>query len=188
MNGPWIGLLSAADLAGLFVQFLLMSLMAVGGASAVLSEMHRYVSLEHGWLTDAQFTASVAVAQAAPGPNVLIAAVVGYNVGGLAGALAALLGMLLPSTTLALAAMRWADANRHTRVVKALLDGLAPMTIGLVLAGGWVLAEPARAEAAHGRWGTVVLIAAAVVAMLRTRLNPVVLIAAGALAGGLGLA
>ena len=67
--------LSAADLLGLFAHFLVLSLLAVGGAITTAPDMHRYVVAEHGWITDAQFSASVAIAQAAPGPNVLFVAV-----------------------------------------------------------------------------------------------------------------
>ncbi|HWI11861.1 MAG TPA: chromate transporter, partial [Burkholderiaceae bacterium] len=72
----------AADLLGLFLHFLVLSLLAVGGAITTVPDMHRYIVAEHHWLTDAQFTASIAIAQAAPGPNVLFVAVLGWNVAG----------------------------------------------------------------------------------------------------------
>ncbi|TNY02958.1 chromate transporter, partial [Escherichia coli] len=67
------------------------------------------------WLSDSEFTASIALAQAAPGPNILFVAVLGYNVAGLAGAAASMAGILLPSTVLTLTATRWARANREHR-------------------------------------------------------------------------
>ena len=72
--------------------------------------MHRYLVVEHGWITDAQFTASIAIAQAAPGPNVLFVAVLGWNVAGPLGMLATMAGILLPSTALTLFATRWGHA------------------------------------------------------------------------------
>ena len=133
---------TAADLLGLFAHFLLLSLLAVGGAITTAPDMHRYIVDEHHWITDAQFTASVALAQAAPGPNVLFVAVLGWNVAGPLGAFATMVGILLPSTTLSLYASRWGTARRETRGVRAFTAGLTPLTIGLLLATGWILAEP----------------------------------------------
>ena len=99
--------MSAADLIGLFGHCLMLSLLAVGGAITTAPDMHRYLVIEHGWLNDAQFTTSVALAQAAPGPNLLFIAVLGWNVGGPLGALATMVGILLPSTLLTLAVTRW---------------------------------------------------------------------------------
>ncbi|MBN8510098.1 MAG: chromate transporter, partial [Burkholderiales bacterium] len=138
---------------------------------------------EEGWLSDAQFTASVALAQAAPGPNLLFVAVIGFNVAGLAGVVATLGGSLLPSATLALAAARWGEARRESRAVRAFTQGLAPLTLGLLLATGWVLTEPVR-----GSIGAMLLVPLTVIALLKLNLSPVWLVAAGALAGAFGLA
>jgi chromate transporter len=175
------GGLSPADLGALALHFTLLSLLAVGGAITTAPDMHRFVVGERGWLSDAGFTASVALAQAAPGPNVLFVAVIGWNVGGLAGVAATLFGTLLPSTTLALWASRWGAARARSRGVRAFTAGMAPLTIGLLLASGWVLAEPAR-----GHLGAWALIALTVVAMLRTKASPIWLVLAGAVVGGLG--
>jgi hypothetical protein len=74
--------LSGADLLGMFAHFLVLSLLAIGGAITTAPDMHRYVVDEHHWISDAQFSASIAIAQAAPGPNVLFVAVIGWNVAG----------------------------------------------------------------------------------------------------------
>lgn len=175
--------LSAGDLWLLFAQFLLLSLLAVGGAISTAPEMHRFVVSEHHWINDAQFTASVAIAQAAPGPNVLFVAVIGWNVAGPLGALATMIGILLPSTVLSLWATRWSHARRETRGVRAFTTGMAPLTIGLLLATGWVLAGPAA-----GHVGSMVLVGATVITMLRTKLSPIWVVAAGAVAGAIGWA
>src|SRR5690606_24792164 len=96
--------MSVADLLDLFVRFLMLSLLSVGGAISTAPEMHRFLVLEHGWLDDAGFSTSIAIAQAAPGPNLLFVAVLGYQVAGLIGAAVTLIGMLLPSaiTTVAI--------------------------------------------------------------------------------------
>src|SRR5690606_42155898 len=90
--------LPASDLLELFLRFLTLSLLSIGGAMSTAPEMHRYLVVERGWMSDADFTTSVALAQAAPGPNVLFVPVLGFPAPGLAGATAALLGILLPST------------------------------------------------------------------------------------------
>jgi chromate transporter len=173
--------LGTPELLALFAHFLVLSLLAVGGAITTAPDMHRYLVTDQRWITDSQFTASVALAQAAPGPNVLFVAVLGWNVAGPLGAMATLLGIMLPSTTLALWAARWGAKRRHTLAVRAFTAGLAPLTIGLLLATGWVLTDPVR-----GHWELLALVAVTVVVMLRSAASPVWMVAAGMLAGAFG--
>lgn len=182
--------LPAGDLLALFLHFLTLSLLSIGGAISTAPDMHRYLVTERGWLDDAAFTTGIALAQAAPGPNVLFVPVLGYQVAGLAGALAALLGILLPSTLLSLGASRWSNRRRDTPLVRAFNAGVAPVTVGLMFATGWILALPFIGEHApgNGRLGALALIAATVVVTLRTRLAPIWMIAVGAAAGALGWA
>ena len=177
--------LGASDLTGLFTHFLVLSLLAVGGAITTVPDMHRYIVAEQHWLTDTQFTASIAIAQAAPGPNVLFVAVLGWNVAGPLGTLATMLGILLPSTALSLWATRWGTQRRETPGVRAFTTGLAPLTIGLLLSTGWVLGEPYLLNPAH-RWGALALIVVSVLVMLRTRLSPIWLVLLGSVAGAVG--
>ena len=65
----------------LFLHFASLSLLAVGGAITTAPDMHRYLVSEQGWLSEAQFTSSIALSQAAPGPNVLFVALLGWNLG-----------------------------------------------------------------------------------------------------------
>jgi len=175
--------LDAGVLGSLFLHFGMLSLLAVGGAITTAPDMQRYVVGEQGWLSDAQFTTSVAIAQAAPGPNVLFVAVVGWNIAGLAGVAATLSGSLLPSATLALAAARFGDERRASRGMRAFTAGMAPLTLGLLLATGWILTEPVR----HSL-GAMLLVPFTAVMLLKTRISPIWLVAAGAVAGALGLA
>jgi len=172
---------TSADWWALFSHFLAMSVLAIGGALAVAPEIHRYIVDQRGWVDDTQFSAAIALAQAAPGPNLLFVPVLGHAIAGLPGAFVALLGILLPSTTLALAASRWGERRRDTRGVRAFVAGMAPVTIGLLLSAGTVLVQPYARTA-----GTWALMAAAVVLSVRTRINPVWLIAGGAAAGAAG--
>jgi len=169
------------DLLALFIHCATLSLLAIGGAIATVPDLQRFVVAEHGWLGAEAFTASVALAQAAPGPNLLFVAVVGFNVAGLTGALVAMAGMLLPSTVLTLTITRWGFRRRDSRGVKAFVAGMAPITLGLLLATGWLLAEPVVQRPV-----AVALIAGTVLLMWRTRLSPLWLLAAGAAAGAAG--
>ncbi|RZJ07643.1 MAG: chromate transporter [Rubrivivax sp.] len=176
---------TAPDLLSLFLHFLTLSLLSIGGAISTVPEMHRFLVDKTGWLTDAGFTSSIALAQAAPGPNVLFVAVLGFNVAGLAGATAAMAGIMLPSTVLTLTATRWMRANRGHVGLRAFSAGLMPVTLGLVIATGWLLALPFVREEAH-RWGALMLVAGTVVLTLKTRLNLVWMVLAGGVVGALG--
>jgi chromate transporter len=173
--------LGLGEWLGLFAQFLMLSMLAVGGAMATAPDMHRYMVVEHGWLSDAQFTSSIAIAQAAPGPNLLFVAVLGWNVAGVAGTLATMLGILIPSTTLAITATRWGSQRRDSRGVRAFTAGMAPLTLGLLLATGYVLTEPSRHSA-----GALALVAITVLAVGRFNVSPIWMVALGALVGALG--
>jgi chromate transporter len=177
--------LSGADLLGLFAHFLVLSLLAIGGAITTAPDMHRYVVAEHHWISDAQFTASIAIAQAAPGPNVLFVAVIGWNVAGPLGALATMSGTLLPSTALTLVASRWGARRSETRGVRAFTTGLTPLTIGLLVATGWLLARPYVGNDLRA-FGAIGLIVVSIVVMLRTRISPMWLVGLGAAVGALG--
>jgi chromate transporter len=172
---------TSADWLPLFAHFLSMSMLAIGGALATTPEIHRYLVEQRGWLSDTQFSASVALAQAAPGPNLLFVPVLGHAIAGLPGAAVALAGMLIPSTTLALFASRWGRKRRETRGVRAFVAGMAPVTIGLLAAAGTVLAVPLAAQPTA--W---VLVAATVALSVKTKISPVWLIAIGAVVGAAG--
>ena len=170
---------TGSDWGGVLAQFLMLSLLSIGGAISTAPEMHRYLVDQHHWLTDGQFSAMVAIAQAAPGPNLLFVAVLGWGIGGAFGMGVTMLGILLPSTTLTLAAARWGESRRHTRGVQAFVTGLAPLTVGLVLSTGFLLGKPAYASP----WLVATMIVTVVVCV-RTKVSPLWLIAAGGLVGG----
>ncbi|RYF55076.1 MAG: chromate transporter, partial [Comamonadaceae bacterium] len=144
------------DWLALLAQFMLLSLISVSGAITTVPDMHRFLVDEKQWLTAAQLNSSVAIAQAAPGPNVLFVGLMGWNVGlnagggigagpqawalGLLGLATTMVGILLPSSTLTYLATRWAHRNRTRRDVRAFKLGMAPVVVGLLIATGWVLA------------------------------------------------
>ncbi|MGE5451790.1 MAG: chromate transporter [Acidobacteriota bacterium] len=164
----------------LFAHFFALSLMSIGGAITLVPDMHRRLVLTDHLLSDADFTSAIALAQAAPGPNVLFVALMGWYSSGVGGALASMLGIMIPSTTLALAASRWVAKRRHWLGVQSFQNGMVPVTVGLLLATGWLLMPPIESPRA---W-----LASAAVALLvwRTQVRLIWLVLAGALLGGLG--
>ncbi len=170
----------AADWLSLFGHFLMLSLLSIGGAITVASDMHRVLADQMGLITDAQFSASIAIAQASPGPNVLFVAVMGYQAAGILGALTTLTGIMLPSTTLALVAARWGHARRHWLSIQAFKAGMAPLVVGLLLSTGWILTTSIEG------WLHLPLTVVAALLVWRTRLHLLVLISVGALVGALG--
>lgn len=165
----------------LFQHFLALSLMSIGGAITLVSDMHRRLVTDAGLLTDENFTAAIALAQAAPGPNVLFVGLIGWYSAGLGGALSSLVGIMIPSSTLALTASRWVASRRDWLGVQAFQSGMTPVTIGLLLATGWLLAPSAGQHPAA-------LLLSAVVALLvwRTKVPLIALVALGAVLGALG--
>lgn len=166
----------------LFLEFALLSFVAFGGATALLPEMHRVVVDNHHWLDDTTFTHLYAIAQAAPGPNVLVVTLIGWEVAGLLGAFAATLAMCLPMSILIyLLIDRW-EGFSGKRWQKAVSLGVAPLAVGLVFSGATLIARSAGLG-----WAAWVLVAATVVANLRTKLHPLWFIGVGAALGLLGL-
>jgi chromate transporter len=135
--------MSEATLSSIFLRFAGISLLAVGGATAALPEAQRQIVGELGWMTNAQFAETFAIAQTSPGPNVIVFSLFGWRLAGIAGLIAATLGILGPSSLLAFAAaraMRQAgEAVWLTRLKKALI----PLAIGLMAANGYLLARGA---------------------------------------------
>jgi chromate transporter len=155
-----------------------LSLLAVGGVNSTLPAIAREVVDERHWMTARQFSQLFAIAQSAPGPNMLVCVLVGARVAGVAGGVVAGLAMVLPAGVLVMLVsgvwQRFAQA-RWRRVVQA---AILPITAGLVLAAAAVLVKAADTSVMLG------LVSAAVTALnLRTRLHPLWLLAGGAALG-----
>ena len=170
----------ASVLLGLFGHFVLLSLLSIGGAITVAPDMHRWLVLDQHLITDPQFTSAIAIAQAAPGPNVMFVPLLGYQAAGLPGAACALFGIMLPSATLALLATRWGHARSDWRAVRAFKAGMAPLTLALIAATGWLLSAP------WPEWRSLLVTVVAALLVWRTRLHLLWLIGAGALLGMAG--
>jgi chromate transporter len=182
------------------LHFVALSLLSVGGAITTVPEMHRFLVSQQAWLSDSQFSSSIALAQAAPGPNLLFVAVLGWTVGmnaaggpsagpwafGLASACVcvAMMGILLPSTTLTFFAARWGQKNRNRPTVRAFKLGMAPIVVALLVSTGWILGS------AHGSVrdapGAYVLTAASAFIVWQGRIHLLWMLGAGAMAGLMG--
>ncbi len=185
--------LSFTDWLNLFGHYMLLSLLSIGGAISTTSEMHRFLVEEHHWLTQSQFNDSIAIAQAAPGPNVLFVALMGWNVGlnagsytaAVAGVVVTMLGIMIPSTTLTYLAARWGHRNRELLGVRAFKQGMAPVVVGLMVSVGIILGSANSTWATD--WPLWLLSVAAGVVIWRTRLHLLWLLGAGAALGWYGL-
>ena len=181
--------LSLDDWCTLFLKYLTLSLMSIGGAISTTAEMHRFLVEQHQWLTQPQFNASIALAQAAPGPNVLFVALMGWQVGLNAGSIAAalagvtvtMIGIMLPSATITYLAAQWGHRNRNKLSVRAFKQGMVPVVIALLLSTGWLLAGADLPVA--NNWRLWMLSAFCAIVIWRTKLHLLWLLGLGAVLG-----
>ena len=193
--------LTPFDWFDLFLHYAALSLLSVGGAITTAPEMHRYLVDEQHWLTDSSFSSSIALAQSAPGPNVLFVALMGWNIGinagggisngptawslGLMGILITMAGIMLPSSVLTYVATKWAHENRNLISVRSFKSGMAPIVIGLLISTGWLLTATHNNMASD--WKLWLLTGFSIVLMLKTRIHVLMLIAGGGLLGATGM-
>ena len=174
--------MDAANLFTLFLYFLMLAFLAVGGAPSVLQEMHRYVVDIHQWMTSAQFAELFTLAQIAPGPNVMYIPLIGWRVAGWIGAAATTLPFVMPSATLTMFVAHLHRRHPTASVGVAIRRGLTPITIGLTFASGWILMQ-----AVDHDWRSYALTLLTIALVMRTPLNPLWVLGLGALAGMLKL-
>lgn len=166
----------------LSMQLVILTFAALGGGLAMLMpELQRFVVLEHGWMTNEAFIAAFTIGQAAPGPNFLYVTLIGYHLAGLKGAVMAFVAVLIPPSLACYAVLRYGQARVSPRFQRAMRNGLAPVSAGLTLAFGWVLCLHVDTN-----WRAALLTIVTVALLLRTRVNMVVLVLAGALLGVTG--
>jgi chromate transporter len=166
----------------LAVQFAIMSLLALGGANAVVPEMHRQAVELRSWMSEREFADMFAISQVAPGPNVMLVTLIGYHVAGLAGALVTTVAMCGPTAVLAHFLSRAWDRFKDAPWRTAVQAGVVPISVGLVGASAIVLTRASD----HSIAAAVITVATAVAAYF-TRWNPLWLIGIAALAGLSGM-
>ncbi|BBK33965.1 chromate transporter [Stella humosa] len=161
--------------------FALLSLLAFGGGNTVLPEMHRQAVEVSGWLTDQQFADLFAIAQAAPGPNILIVTLIGWQVAGLAGALVATAAICAPACTLTYIVAHLWERFRDRPWRRVVQRGLAPVTIGIVAAGAFVVAQTVDRSLV-----AALLTLATVAVSMWGRINPLWVLVLGGIVGAAG--
>jgi len=177
----------------LIQNFLIFSAMAMGGPLVLLPEMQRFLVGGQGWLTYEQVSASVEIAQAAPGPNVLFVALMGWNVGlnagsyvlALLGAASCMIAMLLPSSIMMYSTSRWIHRNQHRATVRAFKQGMAPIVIALLICSGWILGTAGTTLPQD--WPLLLLSALVVCLVLWGKIHMFWLLAVGGALGALGM-
>jgi chromate transporter len=164
------------------VQFLTLSLLSIGGANAIIPEIHlRAVEIEH-WMTDADFAQMFALSQAAPGPNVLIVSLIGWKAAGVAGAVVAMASICSPSSVLTYYVAKIWERFRDAPLRIAIQRAIAPITVGLIMSSGYVLTRTIDHDwTAYAVTGMTLLLA------MTTRLHPLWMLAAAGGLGALGL-
>jgi chromate transporter len=159
----------------------MLSLISVGGFNAVLPEAHRLAVDVHGWMSEERFADLFAIAQAAPGPNLIMVTLLGFQVSGLAGAVVATLAILLPTSILAYIVSRTWTRFREARWRKAIQAGMIPVTVGLIAAAALVVAL----TVADSNWRLAAVTVGTAAVMVMTRAHPLIPLA---VAGALGYA
>lgn len=172
----------AARVIDLFTLIGSLALISFGGIITVLPAIHTHLVQQMHWISDRDFATMFAIAQASPGPNVLVLTIIGYRVAGLAGAIAATLALTLPTALIAFAVVKVWDRFRAARWRKAAQAGLVPVAAGFIAAAGFVVMRAADTNVAA--W-TVSALTLAVAAY--TKINPLWMFLVAAILGGTGV-
>jgi chromate transporter len=172
-----------SPLARLTLYLALMASISFGGIPSVLPDIRNFVVVANGWLTDRDFANFFALAQTIPGPNmILMMGLIGWKVAGVSGAIAGAGATAVPPCVMYFVGYRLWDRFRDAAWQKIARASLAPLTLGLIIAGGAVMAQTADKT-----WPAIAITAAAAAALAMTRINPLWMLGAAAAAGALGL-
>jgi chromate transporter len=173
--------MSIAVLLTLVAIFAELSLLAFGGANSVLPEMQRQVVDLQGWVSATDFSALFALAQTAPGPNMMIVTLIGWRVASWPGAILATIGLVTPSSLLTIFTITLWNRFRDAPWRKIVQAGIFPVTAGLIAAGAALIVVTADRD-----WKLAAITAIVAVLFMTTKLHPLWLLAGGALCGLLG--
>jgi chromate transporter len=169
--------------AALTGRLAVLSAVSFGGIPAILPDLHDFLVTTNGWISDRDFANCFAAIQTVPGPSmILMMSFIGWKIGGLTGAIACALAIFGPSCSIVYVVHSLWERFRDHQWQQAVRRGLAPVTIGLVIAGGTVMAR-----AADTGWPSVAVTIAAAALMLGTKWSPIWTLAAAGVLGGLGL-
>ncbi len=182
--------MSIKTLLQILLLFSSLSLLSIGGGNTVLPEMHYKSVVDYHWLTDSQFADIFAISQAAPGPSILIVTLIGYKAGlavggevmGILGAILATVAMMVPAGFLVYFVVQFWEHARDSSVRHAIEKGFAPLTVGLVLASGYVMSKAADQD-----WRAYLLTGICTLIFVFTKVNPLIVVTIAGFLGWLGL-
>ena len=169
-------------LIALALIFAELSLLAFGGGNTILPEMQRRVVEVQRWMSAQEFSALFALAQAAPGPNMMVVPLVGWHVAGWSGLLVSSLAKFGPSSLLTGVVLGLWRRFRDRPWRRVVQTGLVPMTVGLVAASAALIGAATSTDL----WLAAITLVTAAASVLRKTLHPLWLLAGGAAAGLLG--
>jgi len=169
---------SASTLGKLLLFFLKAGALTFGSGLVIVPFLQQGVVQQYGWLNERDFLVAVAVGMITPGPVVITATFVGYLVAGFWGALAATVGVFLPSFLLVLVVAPILARHRTDRSVQGFIKGAYAAAIGTIL-GACVL----LGRIAIGDWFTILIALLALVALFRWKIGNPLLMAISAAAG-----
>ncbi len=158
--------------------FAYLSILTVGGGMSAFPEMQVQTVEVHKWLASHQLIHLYSVGQMAPGPNMMMIVPIGQWAAGLLGALAVLIAFFGPTAVLAFAVARaWKKLEKWPWRT-SIQQGLAPVSIGLLLAGCFTMAKGAifGVETAAIAVGVLLI-------LMQYKVNPALLVLGGAVIG-----
>ena len=161
-------------LLALFGVFAPLSFTTIGGGQSVVSEIHRQVVTEFGWLDEQGFVTLFALSRLTPGPGSLLVTLIGWSVAGWMGAVVASVAIFVPSSVLLYGLARVWARHRGARWQRAMEVGLQPIAAGLILAAGLTVLQAAPGGVVA--WGVA---AASTAVLALTRVSPFLLLGAG---------
>ncbi|MDT5335158.1 MAG: chromate transporter [Mycobacterium sp.] len=174
----------------LVILFGSLSLMSIGGGNAVLPEMHLRAVNQHHWVSNAQFADLFSISQTAPGPSILIVGMIGYAaglpvggvLGGILGGVIATAAMVIPAASLVYAITLFWQRAEQSKWRIAVEKGFAPLTVGLILASSLVMSRSADHD-----WRAYLLTAVCTLIFVRSKVNPLIVVAAAGVIGYFGI-
>jgi chromate transporter len=155
--------------------FLPLSVVTIGGGQSAIADMHRQIVDVHGWMSASQFVDAFAIARLAPGPGSLLATLIGWQIAGFWGALAATIGIFGPTALMIYGVAHLWSRYEGARLLKALERGLRPVAAGMILAASYVLIR-----SLDSGWTGRGLALASTALLMATPVNPLLLIGGGA--------
>lgn len=166
--------MSLKTLGDLLAVFTPLSFLTVGGGQSIVSDIHRQAVQVHAWMDDGRFLDLFALSRITPGPGSLLVTLIGWQAGGIPGAIVASAAIFLPSSVLVYGLARLWARYQGNAWIRAIEGGLVPVAAGMILAASGTILR--AAEGGPWAWGVA---AVSTLALMFTRMNPFLMLALG---------